>query len=481
MRIQPSALLLSMLMLCAPLAGCFGPDEGNQSADNDEGWFDFDVSLDGRTWYHYPGGLDAQNNTSALGGLNVPFFTQGTYYGTGFSTFEPTMGITSTNNLYFASYGNGPSGSTAVVQCSGMVEMVALSDFSCQNIYDPIFPVVNSNDPYIYVDPWTDRIMKFDMHALLGMTVEWSDNEGDSWAGPSVATGYSVQDHQTLSSSPYPALFHDTLWVFCINGNWPSPLCAASQDGGLTWGPELPGAPIDCQSGGLSAHMVGAENGHFYRGQRGCDGTGYSMYKTDDGALTWTEHVLPTEVSGTAETWNAEEAQVDADSESNVYAMWMGADDMPYFSYSLDEANTWSPAVMIAPAHLQGTGFPVIIAGDPGRVAFGYIGTETDGTWNGYMSIMTDAFNETPLITTVQINDPSDPLDNASPTCGYERCGGFGDFLDMQIDAYGRPWFSLSHNPSGDTGIYGALTDGPTLRGNLSALSTMPLGGAATL
>ena len=26
-----------------------------------------------------------------------------------------------------------------------------------------------------------------------------------------------------------------------------------------TWGPELPGAPVDCQSGGLSAHIIGAE------------------------------------------------------------------------------------------------------------------------------------------------------------------------------------------------------------------------------
>ncbi len=35
---------------------------------------------------------------------------------------------------------------------------------------------------------------------------------------------------------------------------------------------------------------------------------------------------FPTEESGTADTWNAEEAQVDTDSESNVYAMWMGYD-----------------------------------------------------------------------------------------------------------------------------------------------------------
>ena len=167
------------------------------------------------------------------------------------------------------------------------------------------------------------------------------------------------------------------------------------------------------------------------------------MYKTEDWAITWTEHVLPTEESGTADTWNAEEAQVDTDSQSNVYAMWMGIDDLPYFSYSTDDAETWSEAVMVAPSHVQGTGFPVVIAGDPGRVAFGYIGEDGDGLWNGYISVMTDAFNETPLITTVQINADDDPLDNASPTCGYERCGGFGDFIDMQIDEYGRPWFCL--------------------------------------
>jgi len=84
------------------------------------------------------------------------------------------------------------------------------------------------------------------------------------------------------------------------------------------------------------------------------------------------------------------------------------------------------------------------------------------------------------LITTVMVNDPSDPLDNASPTCGYERCGGFGDFLDMQIDANGRVWFALAHNPT-DSGIYGSVTMGPTLRGGLQPLPVMAAGGLQTL
>lgn len=481
MKSRPVAFLLTALISLMPLAGCFGTDAAVDIDEETSEFFDFEQGSNSGTWYHYPGGINALNNTSALGGTNIPFYSQGTYYSTGYSTFEPTMGITSTDNIYFTSYGNGNGGSTAIVQCTNMIEMTSLSDFSCQDIYGAFPPVVNSNDPYVYVDPWTDRIMKFDMHALGGMTVEWTDDEGESWVGPSIATGYSVQDHQTIASSPYGGILHETLWVFCINGNYPAPLCSASQDGGFTWGPELPGAPVDCQSGGLSAHLIGADNGNFYRGQIGCDGTGYSMYKTEDGAITWSEHVLPTEESGTADTWNAEEAQVDTDSESNVYAMWMGNDNMPYFSYSVDDANSWSDAIMVGPDHLEGTGFPVVIAGDPGRVAFGYIGTEGDGVWHGYISVITDAFNETPLITTVQLNAPEDPLDNASPTCGYERCGGFGDFIDMQIDAFGRPWLSLSHNPSGDTGIMGTFQTGPSLVGEVAQLSMLPEGGAQTI
>ena len=92
-----------------------------------------------------------------------------------------------------------------------MIEMTNISSYSCENTYQGA--VANSNDPYVYVDRWTDRIMKFDMHALAGMTVEWSDNDGASWSLPTFATSYSVQDHQTIGSSPYPAFNHPTTSV----------------------------------------------------------------------------------------------------------------------------------------------------------------------------------------------------------------------------------------------------------------------------
>ena len=330
-------------MISAPLGGCFGKEE---VVVEEKGLFE-ELCPDGianNTWYHYSNATDATkvshifNGTSVLVGNNVPACAVGTYYGIGMTTFEPTIGVTTADNLYMTSWGNGDAGSTAIVRCSGLIGMTNVSEYVCEDVYSAFLPVANSNDPYLYVDPWTDRVMKFDMHALLGMTVEWSDNEGGSWTGPSVATGWSVQDHQTIASSPYPALLHPTTWVFCVNGNYPYPVCSASNDGGLTWGPELPGAPNGCDSGGLTGHMMGSDNGNFYRGNRGCNGgEGYSIYRSTNGGITWTEHPLPTESTGTAETWNFEEAQVYPDSENNVHAMWMGSDNMPYYSFSMDQ------------------------------------------------------------------------------------------------------------------------------------------------
>ena len=479
-----------LLFLAPMISGCFAGDSVEETKEDSP----FDNlcpnGIANNTWYHYPGAVDALvaphiiNGTSILQGENIPLCTEGTYYGIGFSTFEPTIGITSADNLYMTSWGNGPGGSTAIIRCTDMIEMTNISSYTCENTYQGA--VANSNDPYVYVDRWTDRIMKFDMHALAGMTVEWSDDEGETWVPfglASFATGYSVQDHQTIASSPHNAVLHETTWVFCVNGNWQSPLCSTSNDGGLTWGPEVPGAPVNCNSGGLTGHMVGANDGNFYRGNPSCDGEGYSIYRSTNGGLTWTEHELPTDVTGMADTWNFEEAQVYPDEEDNLHAMWMGADDLPYYSYSFDKGDSWSDPLMVAPPGLNGTGFPAVAAGDSGRVAFAYLGDTGGNTWNGYISIMTDSFSETPLITTVQVNEFGDPL-SLETDCGYNRCGGFGDFIDILVDNHGRPWFGLSHNIGNnlqDEGIYGTTMMGPSLRGSTVPLNVLPEGGPQTL
>ena len=236
----------------------------------------------------------------------------------------------------------------------------------------------------------------------------------------------------------------------------------------------------------MTAHIEGSEDGNFYRGNKGCSGDGYSIYRSTDGGFTWTEHVLPTSETGTADTWNAEEAQVGTDEAAGVHAFWMGADDMPYYAFSTDEGDSWSDAIMIAPPieGLTGTGFPVVTAGADGRVAFGYVGRVVNESgvarWNAYITVATDVRAAHPLFTTVQLNTDADPID-VTDDCGYVRCGGLGDFLDMRIDQHGRIWFALSHNAGGDIGIFGTMTAGPALRGAVGPLTTMPAGGPSTL
>ena len=165
-------------MVSASLAGCFGEEEADPVVAEKTVW---DFERPELTWYHFEDAVDAWgNNDFTFDDRNMPFIATGTYYGIGMSTFEPTMGITQTDTMVMSSYGNGPGGSTAVVSCD-LIGMYDALSYSCENVYDPLLPIVNSNDPYIYVDPWTGRIMKFDMHALLGMTVEWSDDDGESW------------------------------------------------------------------------------------------------------------------------------------------------------------------------------------------------------------------------------------------------------------------------------------------------------------
>ena len=74
--------------------------------------------------------------------------------------------------------------------------------------FNPVFPVgqvPTSNDPYLYVDRWTDRIVKFDMHALVSMFYEFSDDgvrpgpHRFRWRGT-----IRHQDHQSIAPMPPP-------------------------------------------------------------------------------------------------------------------------------------------------------------------------------------------------------------------------------------------------------------------------------------
>ena len=479
---QSPAILFALLMMSATLSGCFGNDEVEQVVE-------ITTPLDGlftsTSWYHYSGAVNASNDTIGydnLTGNSTPYPVSGTYYGIGDTTFEPTIGVTSTGGIHYASFGGAGRGSMVYTSMDQGQTWTNMGPFN------PVLPdigqVPSSNDPYIYVDKWTDRIVKFDMHALTAMFVEYSDDDGQTWSIPFTAEGYyTPQDHQSIASMPDVdgQGTYDTIFVFCINTGSSAlgPQCSRSLNGGLTWDIQRPGYPIGtAQCSGLHGHLAGSVDGAIYRGNPSCDGP--AVYRSLDGGYSWTEHTITTNVP-MQEGWHSHEVAVAADDAGNLFASWISLDDMPWMAYSRDQGDTWSEPMMVAPPGVNETGFPTIFAGAEGRVVVGYIGEGDDnGGWSGYMSVMTDAFAENPLITTVAVNSPDDPLD-ITDDCGNVRCGGFGDFIDVEFDDEGRPWIALAHNTNGEIGIVGTFVTGPALFGELRQLPELSPGGPSTL
>ena len=504
--------LLVFLMIAPAISGCFGG--GERSGAEPEGPFVFsEGAIPATTWYHYPGtvaepwavdatdaaAVAAANITANLTGGSTPFYSNGTYYGTGWDTFEPTIGITSSGAIFFTNY-NGLGDGTHIIRSRDQGQTWEdVGPFG--QIDDDSGQTPNSNDPYLYVDKFTDRLVKFDMHVLAAMFVEYSDDDGETWSIPYTVEGYyQPQDHQSIASMPVPdgtTAFHEVLYIYCINtgSSANGPQCSRSIDGGRTWDVQRPGYPIESypQCSGLHGHVAGGSDGSVYRGNPSCEGP--AVYRSLDGGQSWTEHTITTAV-GMQQGWHAHEVSVAVDEGGNVHAAWIGTDHKPWYAYSRDQGETWSEPMMIAAPSVQQSGFPTIFAGDEGRVVIGYIGeindcevgeNNTTGPeneicgWGGYMAVLTDAFADHPLITTVVVNDPDDPLDISSD-CGNIRCGGFGDFIDVEIDDEGRPWIALAHNAAGnEEAIIGTLMAGPTLYGELRPLAPLPAGGQSSL
>ncbi len=497
-----ASVIVVLLFVMSSLSGCLSKDI--EEKNNDENIFSFEFgTIPITTWYHYPGSpgnpttIDA-TNINAVENANItinltngstPFYSVGTYYGTGWDTFEPTLGITSSGAIFFTNY-NGLGDGTHIIR--SMDKGQTWEDVGpFGQVDDDSGQTPNSNDPYLYVDKFNDRLVKFDMHALAAMFVEYSDDDGESWSIPYPVEGYYVtQDHQSIASMPHPnAIIGEVVYVYCINTGSAAagPQCSRSVTGGQTWDIQRLGYPTESfgsQCSGLHGHLAGGTDGSIYRGNPSCEGP--AVYRSLDGGITWSEHTITT-VVGMQQGWHSHEVATAVDEGGNVHATWISNDQMPWYAYSRDQGDTWSDPMMVAPPGVNESGFPTIFAGDSGRVVIGYIGETTDwnessgGGWSGYMSIMTDAFAEYPLITSVAVNLPTDPLDTL-PDCGNIRCGGFGDFIDVEIDDEGRPWIALAHNAAGnEEAIIGTLSTGPALYGPITQLPVLALGGNSTL
>lgn len=347
-----------------------------------------------------------------------------------------------------------------------------------------------TSDAFLEVDPVTGRVFTNDWVYGCSMT-SISDTQGSEWtyspAGCGIGNG--AFDHQSITTGPPRAsepIGYPRMVYYCV-----ASLCAASLDGGLSFGPivcAVPGKPaVPGQCGSANGHVKTDVEGRVLLGVKS-GGMPWVSVSDDDGA-TWTI----AQVNSTHGVyWH--DIEIASDSAGTLYAAWQSYDGFPYMAVSRDHGATWGPAARVSQPGLTATGYLMVAAGGPGKVALAYIGTDHPAAyiedvhpsehyadmkgarWNGYFAVSLDADATSPTFVSVTLNNPADPM--AADACwpGYRDCEDVGEFIDVVIAPDGRPWASLfdscqrlchstgENEPRGGfRGAVGTLATGPNL------------------
>jgi hypothetical protein len=345
-----------------------------------------------------------------------------------------------------------------------------------------------TSDPYLWVDPVTDRIFDLQMVNTQGTWIAWSDDDGATWlANPLDAGSVPDVDHIKLATGPWTnagfgQLGQQTKGVglypqatyFCHNSG-EGVLCYTSFDGGRTF-------PVGSTAIGavLPNELLSPTTGLHGAISTAPDGTVYVPPRTavpevavsHDNGFSWSVVQLGADAGTPNPRKNAEVA---ADTASNAYMTWIGKDQGVYLSRSTDGGTTWdATSLRASPAAVVSATFPQIQAGDPGRIAIAYLGStnadklntsDIDGKpWDGnphyapegvtydlYVTFSLDALSAAPTWHTVKVT--TDPVQAGSICLNSGDCRDIGgsnrnllDFNDLSQDKDGR--------------IYVAFTDG---------------------
>ena len=386
----------------------------------------------------------------------------------GLTSGEPTVGVTNDGAIFTPAFVTNTRVEVMRSTDQGKTWETASPNIAGRNTH------VLTLDPYVYVD---NRLSDKDSSRVftIDLTVDcsilsFSDDSGETWTTNPLACGRPVNDHQTLFVGPpasSPTIGYENIVYYCWN-DVASSACSKSLDGGLTFHPT--GTPafagVDPENegfslcGGLHGHGFVDSKGNVYL-PRGYCGKAKLAISRDEGR-TWEVH----RVDGGAMEGDADPS-VAVDEKGNIYYLFIGSDRMPYLTVSKNDGKKWSKPIAVAPPGVNEANLPSIDVGDPGKIAFLYMGSKNspnkprfgkgcqgecpstedykDTTWDAYMTVSYDALDANPTFYTTTANNPKDPL--LRGTCGPGRCSGripgILDFLDLIIDPEGQPWAAL--------------------------------------
>ena len=373
-------------------------------------------------------------------------------------TFEPTMGAAPDGSLYFST----TPGSGALVGFGAGISRSTDGGATWKDVSAKVAGrrvPLETNDPYIYVDPSTGRVFEFHMSPILACaTVSYSDDGGTTWTtNPAGCGPTGAWDHQTmvaakprtLPTTGYPNILHQ-----CVNAVY-AEMCSRSLDGGLTWTPSTVAWPNDKAGvanglcGTQTGHLAAAPDGTLYLPTSDCGTRPTVGISTDDG-LTWDRVV----VADMAMPFDDPAVAVDAD--GNVYVSFYDELGQLFLSTSRDAGATWSTPVKVTSPQVTAAKIAITV-GDAGKIAIAYVGTgSVDGQaagvadldadqkaavrWGAFMTTSTNALDAAPTFSTVEVTG-SDPLFQSSAACAPgARCAYVVDFIEATVSPEGEPF-----------------------------------------
>jgi hypothetical protein len=402
-------------------------------------------------------------------------------------------------------------------------------------LWEEKFPPLNqtpraAGDPILFTDHDTGRTFISQLEGLTpaGSTTDITDDDGETFIPSEGSSLPSDIDHQTFGGGRFhtgvlgPVTAYPNA-VYYASQSVADARAAVSLDGGVTFGPGFPMYTID-DCAGLHGHIkVSPVDGTAYVPNRGCGGsvplheTGarQAVIVSEDNGMTWAVRPIPdatTHGSGNVDNsiLGTRDPSVAIDGGGTVYFVYQSeeratgstdpadkaGDSYPKVAVSHDKGLTWEPSVNVGANVLNGgpvlnATFVAATAGDAGRAAVAFFGTETGGNnwqcgegddcsgdamlfprdaftgvWFLYVSVTYDGGKT----WTTQNVTPGDPIQRGG-ICGASTCRNLLDFMDIQIDKRGRILVA------GEDGCIGACVDGGPNSFTAKAFITRQSGG----
>jgi len=319
---------------------------------------------------------------------------------------------------------------------------------SCPAQWEDVTPIATSGpqpvaDPILFTDGKSGRTWASNLTAGPNVSYAYTDDDGDNWvnAGGGAIVG---ADHQTIGSGPYPASFtlphplHENAVYFCSQDIVGPAGCSRSDDGGATYAVTQPLVYDGSVCGGLHGHVRVAPDGTVWLPVANCGpASGYAI--STDAGVNWEDKAMPL-ASGVG----GSDPSIALDADSKAYFCFSDGDGHIRVATSADRGATWNNLTDLGTTHgIKNSVFPEAWAGDSGRAACAFYGTDRQGNiesldfpglWYAFVAHTYDG-GVTWKTTIITPNDPIQGVGGIWLSGGSNSNRNLLDFNEVTMDS----------------------------------------------